>query len=159
MSSSVFSGDVLLKATDNGGDIVIEDGLVVDCTDFSSAAYLSLFGGNEDDEVGREKETWWGNLVPGTLKSEKHVSAFQSIIRGCPLTAINLRKAQEAAVSDLNWFIDEKIADEIAVSIRAEGVKQVVLSVVIKKDEKAIFSCGYSFQWQGAISGIRQYND
>jgi len=159
MSSSVFSGDVLLKATDNGGDIVIEDGLIVDCSDFSSAAYLSLFGGNEDDEVGREKETWWGNLVPGTLKNEKYVSAFQSIIRGCPLTAINLRRVQEAAAADLQWFIDEGIADDIAVSIRAESIKQVALSIAIKKDEAAIFSCGYSFQWQGAINGVQQYDD
>ena len=76
LSKTEFAGDVLLSGTDGMGNIVIEDGLIKDCRNFSTAVYLSLFGGNARDSAGRENETWWGNLIPGT----KNPSPIQSEI-------------------------------------------------------------------------------
>ena len=80
-----FQGDVLLVSTPDDGDIVLEDGLIQDCRNFDTAAYLSLFGGNEDDLNGKSKETWWGNLIPGTKRNEWMQSEFGSTVAGFPL--------------------------------------------------------------------------
>ena len=150
LNKTEFAGDVLLSGADGYGNIAIEDGLVKDCRDFSTAVYLSLFGGNARDEAGRDNETWWGNLIPGTKKSEKLVSSFYAIVSGFPLNANNRKKATRAAKDDLSWMTEEGIADEIEVSIYATSVKEVRLTVHISKNGADILKDTYSFQWQGA---------
>ena len=93
LSKTEFAGDVLLSGTDGIGNIVIEDGLVKDCRNFSTAVYLSLFGGNARDSAGRENETWWGNLIPGTKKNEKLVSSFFSKRRNLQNRIVHADKA------------------------------------------------------------------
>jgi hypothetical protein len=44
-----FEGDLLLEDTPDGGDIRIENNLFVSDRSFNTAVYLSLFGGNKDD--------------------------------------------------------------------------------------------------------------
>jgi hypothetical protein len=50
--------DVLIEQSDDGGEVTIESGLVTLTDDFRSAAYLSLFGGNEDDN-GLDSSAQW----------------------------------------------------------------------------------------------------
>ncbi|GAG06443.1 unnamed protein product, partial [marine sediment metagenome] len=59
------NGDILLLSTKDGGDINIESGLIEMTAGFETAVYLSLFGGNiEDDGTEATKsKTWWGNLL------------------------------------------------------------------------------------------------
>ena len=75
--SDVFEGDVLLFDTDDGGEISVVNGLVIADRKFSTAAYLSLFGGNVEDG-GRvdNNKTWWGNRFAETSEKEKIVSRF-----------------------------------------------------------------------------------
>ncbi len=149
LNKTDFTGDVLLDGSDGIGDIVIKDGLIQDCRDFSTAVYLSLFGGNKKDNAGRSDETWWGNLVFGTQKDEKIISSFYSVINGYPLTSATLKKAKAAAEYDLKWLIDESIADDVEASIHAASMKKVKLDIQVKKNGKDIFKNAYSFQWQG----------
>lgn len=146
-----FAGDVLLLSTLDGGDIVIEDGLVKDCRNFATAAYLSLFGGNSGDVDGREKETWWGNLIPGTKKNEWMHGEFGATVAGLPLTSGNLRRARDAAARDLDWIKSDAGADEIAVSLVAESQARVRLSAEVKKDSATVAGGEYEFQWQEAV--------
>ena len=148
-----FSGDVLVVSTDNGGDIVLKDGLVVSCRNFDTAVYLSLFGGNKDDVDRRPKETWWGNLVSGTKPDEWMHSEFGATVEGRPLTAASLRAASQAAERDLAWIKDAG-ADDISVHLSAENSKRVVLSVEIDRDGQNIGSGEYAFQWQEAVHGV-----
>ena len=150
LSKTEFAGDVLINGADGGGNIVIEDGLVKDCRNFSTAVYLSLFGGNARDEAGRDNETWWGNLIPGTKRNERIVSSFYAIASGSPLNSNNIKKAAAAAKDDLSWMTEEGVADEIDASIYATGAKQVQLTVRISKKGTDIFKDTYGFQWQGA---------
>lgn len=156
LNKTEFAGDVFLNGKTGVGDIVIENGLVQDCRDFSTAVYLSLFGGNKGDDAGRDNETWWGNLVPGTQKNEKLVSSFYAVVNGFPLNSASIKKAVAAAEYDLKWLIDEDIADEIDVSIYAVSMKKVQLDVHITKNGKDILKNAYAFQWQGGINGIRE---
>ena len=86
-----FKGDVELVTKGGEFDIVTEEGLVKDCQNFDTAVLLSLFGGNCGDVNGKEKETWWGNLIPET-KEEERIQA--EIVRLSKELA-----AQEAAAS------------------------------------------------------------
>ena len=156
LSKTEFTGDVLLSGADGMGNIVIEDGLVKDCRNFSTAVYLSLFGGNARDSAGRENETWWGNLIPGTKKNEKLVSSFYAIVNGLPLNSNNIKKAVAAAKDDLGWMTEEGIADEIDASIYAMSARQVQLTVRISKSGSDILKDTCGFQWQGAIDGLRE---
>ncbi len=156
LSKTEFAGDVLINGADGSGNIVIEDGLVKDCRNFSTAVYLSLFGGNARDEAGRDNETWWGNLISGTKKNEKLVSSFYAIVSGLPINSNNIKRAASAAKDDLSWMIEEGIADEIETSIYAMSAKQVQLTVRVSKSGNDILKDTFGFQWQGATNGIRE---
>lgn len=155
MSKTDFKGDVYIHSTNDGGEIDVEDGLILDCNTFSTAVYISLFGGNIDDDAGRSKETWWGNLIPGTNENERIISQFQAIICGFPLTSGNLQKAQAAAGRDLAWLKDEGIADNVTVLLKAEDVRRVCVSVEAQKDGSTVFESSYYFEWEGAKNGLR----
>lgn len=151
LSKTEFAGDVLLSGVDGMGNIVIEDGLVKDCRNFSTAVYLSLFGGNARDDAGRDNETWWGNLIPGTKKNEKLVSSFYAIVSGFPINSNNIKRAARAAKDDLSWMIEEGIADEIDASIHAISIRQVQLTIRVSKSGNDILKDTYGFQWQSAL--------
>ncbi|MBQ3462310.1 MAG: hypothetical protein IJH36_04230 [Clostridia bacterium] len=147
-----FSGDVLLVSTPDGGDIVVEDGLIQDCRNFDTAVYLSLFGGNRNDLDGRPKETWWGNLISGTKRNEWMQSEFGAMVTGLPLTSGNLRRAGEAAKRDLQWIQADAGADDITVRLSAEQARRVTLFSEITRDGQHIGGGAYEFQWQEAVS-------
>ena len=148
-----FEGDALLYDTTDGGELAIENGLFIPDKQFSTSVYLSLFGGNKDDpgKIKNDKE-WWGNFLDGMSENEKLRSRFQHIITGLPMTVKNIKEAEMAAVLDLNWFINEKIADEISVYGQAAGKNKFNLTVEIKKDIRTIFKNVYHLLW-GAENG------
>lgn len=146
-----FMGDVLLISANDGGDIVVEDGLVKDCRNFDTAVYLSLFGGNKDDLNARPKETWWGNLVPGTQRDEWMHSEFGAMVTGLPLTSGNLRKASDAASRDLDWIKSDAGADSVSSSLYAKSAERVRLTVEVIQDKQKAGGGSYEFQWQEAL--------
>ena len=152
---SDFEGDVLLIETPDGGDVVIEDGLIKPCKDFSTAVYLSLFGGNKaDDGKVKNSRTWWGNVLEDLSEDEKMVSRFQAVVLGMPLSVKSMREAERAASLDLNWFVEKKIADEIKTSGRIKERNNFLLSVEIKKEGKILYGEEFALLWQGGLSGL-----
>ena len=144
-----FSGDVLMDFSGGTGEIVIEDGLVKDCRDFSTAVCLSLFGGNKDDTKGVEKDTWWGNLILGTKENEMMKSEFSAAVSGVPLTSGNIRKAKDAAARDLSWIKNDAGAESVEVSLRAVSPNRVYLESSIMQGESESKN-KYEMQWQEA---------
>jgi phage gp46-like protein len=143
-----FEGDLLLYETVDGGELAIESGLFVSDRQFSSAVYLSLFGGNQDDPGKVENnKTWWGNYLDGVTENEKMVSRFQAVISGLPMTVKNIREAETAAELDLQWFKKEKIAREINATIKSTGKHEFNLTIEILEDAKTVFENAYSLQW------------
>jgi len=143
-----FEGDLLLYETLDGGDVSVENGLFVSDRQFNSAVYLSLFGGNKTDNgKTNSKNQFWGNYLNGVTDSEKLRSRFQFIITGLPMSVKNIREAEQAAAIDLQWFIDEKIADEIFINGRATGKNRFNLKVEILKDKNNIFENEYFLLW------------
>ena len=103
--SDIFEGDVFLFDTVDGGEISVVNGLVIADKKFSTAAYLSLFGGNVADG-GRvdNNKTWWGNRFAETSEKEKIVSRFQALIKSLPLTTKNIFLAEQAFSAQICVF-------------------------------------------------------
>jgi len=154
MSGYNFEGDTLIQESLEGAELVMENGLFVPDTQFSTAVYLSLFGGNKNDsgKSSTDKE-WWGNKIKGTPQNEKLRSRFQNIILGLPMTVKYIKEAEMAAEMDLQWLKDEKIADEIAVYGQSKDKNRFYLTVNIKKNKASLLNNVYSVQWGGTQNG------
>lgn len=152
-----FEGDVYFFDDVDGGDISIINGLVVGDRAFSTASYLSLFGGCEEDG-GKvdDPKTWWGNRFRGTLEDEKMVSRVQSFFKRQPITSKNIQKAEELTKADLHWMKDNGIADDISVDIKAVDINRVEATIVIKKSGELIEKGNWTINWEAATNGIRK---
>lgn len=150
-----FGGDVLLFDTQDGAEITIFNGLISMDKGFNSAVYLSLFGGDKDDtgEVVNNN-TWWGNKIQNISENEKLVSRFQSFITSVPLTSKNVKLAEGKVIQDLQWMIDDGIADSIEAEIQVVGRKDINLKIVIAKFGEVIEAGNYSLQWGAMKDGI-----
>lgn len=121
-------GDVLLFQTDDGGDIEAVNGTVTMSGGLETAAYLSLFGGNEDDDGRNDSPSnWWGNL--GETQPERtYRSETQNLLQSTPATSGNLRRIEDAANRDLAWFIEQRIASAVTVEAAIPGVNRVKIA-------------------------------
>jgi phage gp46-like protein len=148
-----FEGDLLLVETLDGGDVQIENGLFVSDKQFSTDVYLSLLGGNTNDNgKGNNNNQFWGNLLRDTKESEKLRSRFQYVTTGLPMSVKNINEAEKAAAMDLQWLIDEEIADVINIYGYSTGKNMFNLKVKILKDKNKIFENEYFLLW-GAGNG------
>jgi phage gp46-like protein len=129
--------DVRLYQTPDGGEIALFNGQVVLDDGLSSAVYLSLFGGNEDDSGldGALAKSWWAN----NLQSDKQLvlhSETQHLLRSIPAIPASLQRIEDAVTRDLAWVVDDLSATveahatmpalnrvAIAVSITIDGTK------------------------------------
>lgn len=127
-------GDVHLFQTDDDGDIAVVNGVVEMIGDFRTAAYVSLFGGNERDAGGSDRTLqWWGNIDEPD-DARKYVSRTQNLLQAMVLTVSNLRRLEDAARLDLAWFLNESIASEVTVSASSPSYNVVCLDIGIYAD-------------------------
>ena len=127
-------GDVLLCQTNDLGDIEVEDGIVTMSGGLETAVYLSILGGNiEDDGLENNQFTWWGNLME-TDSAFKYVSETQRILTALPAVSRNLLLVEQAILRDLQWMLDNKVASNIAVTVTLPQINRVGISVDIEAD-------------------------
>lgn len=125
--------DVLLGQCDDGGEINIAGGIVELTDDFRSAVYLSLFGGNEDDD-GRDASTqWWGNL--GELDTAKQYrSRVGNLLQALPPSSANLLALEDAARLDLAWLKTTGAATSVDAVASLPALNKLSLAVIINGD-------------------------
>ncbi len=140
-------GDVLLFQTTNGGDIIAENGTVAMSGGLETAAYLSMFGGNEDDDgLADNSFNWWGNIDQFDSARQYH-SKTQNLLQSIPATSGNLRRIEDAAKRDLRWFIESNVANKVEVTARITAPNEINLSVVIEaQGEESMFE--YVENWK-----------
>lgn len=132
-------GDVLLSHTADGGEIAMQNGLVAMSGGLATAAYLSLFGGNADDDGRKDNpHTWWGNRIE-TVPDRQYRSETQYLLQVLPPIPANLRRLEQAAERDLAWFVTVGVASHVAVAASMPGVNRVALSVTIDNNDKFDF--------------------
>ena len=128
---STQQGDVLLFQTLNDGDINVELGIVEMSGGLETMAYICLFGGNfQDDGRPNNEFTYWGNRdeVDSTFK---YVSETQNLLSSIPATSSNLRRIEEAALRDLQTFIDIAAASSVNVEVSIPALNRVNIVIDI----------------------------
>lgn len=125
-------GDVLLYQTNDGGEITLQGGQIVFTGRFDTAVYLSLFGGNMEDD-GRQGNpyNWWGNLSE-LDPSNQYRSETQNLLRGIPATSGNLRRIEDAVARDLAWLKTVKAVSSISVAVVVPALNRVKITVDIE---------------------------
>lgn len=123
--------DVLLRQTNDGGDITLQGGLVLMAEGLETAAFLSMFGGNEDDpgETDTTRQ-WWGNLLEAEPE-RAYRSETQYLVKSLPAVPLNLRRIEQAASRDLQWMLDTGLAQSIDVEATIPAVNRVRIGLVI----------------------------
>ena len=144
----MFEGDILLFNTQDGGEINFVNGQPEMTSGFETMIFLCLFGGNfEDDGLDGNKQTWWGNYNEGN-PDRRYISRFQNLARGLPLTSGNLRRLEDAALSDLNVFKTEKIASEVSAVASIPARNHLKLSVSVVGSSGETSSVDFLLNWQ-----------
>ena len=142
----IQEGDVHLFATTDGGDISIENGMVKMSSGLETAVYLSLFGGNEDDDcLAGSSFNWWGNI--DEIDRQKHYrSETQNLLKSLPATTGNLRRIEDAVKRDLAWLLDAKRVSSILVSTGMPGINRIKLIIYFKSAERE-FNFNFVENW------------
>ena len=127
-------GDVKLFQTVDNGEINVTGGLVEMSGGLETSAYLSLFGGNEDDDGSKgDPLGWWGNLLETQPEREYH-SETQHLLQDIPATSNNLKRIEDAAKRDLKWFVDTGVATEILVNVSIPSLNMLKLEIEINQE-------------------------
>lgn len=132
-STTATRVDVRLYQANDGGEIDLVNRQLVMADGLETAAYLSLFGGNERDSAGADGEAlqWWGNLGEA-LPERTYRSELQHLLRALPLVPANLRRLEDAAGRDLAWMVTTGLASGVAASASMPRLNTVQLDVEIQ---------------------------
>jgi phage gp46-like protein len=131
-------GDIALRQTVDGGDITLIDGFIEMSGGLETAVYLSLLGGNEQDE-GRLNNPlqYWGNFIED-LPERQYRSRFQHLLASLPAVSSNLRRLEDAALLDLKWMLDTRVVTETFVTLALVSADRVQATIEINADEGRI---------------------
>lgn len=140
--------DVLICQTNDDGEIFIEGGIVELTDDFRSAAYLCLFGGNENDD-GRDDNplTWWANLNE-VDPANQYRSETEFLLRTLPVTTSNLLRLEDAAKRDLTVFVDIGAVKELTVEVFLIDLNKLQYDIQLDGDETVTFIQNWKAQAQ-----------
>lgn len=143
-------GDVLIYQTVDGGEIIVEDGIIEMTGGLETAVYLSLFGGNEDDDGQQDNEfNWWGNLDE-TETSKQYRSETQNLLQSLPATSNNLKRIEDAVRRDLSWMLETGAASEVTATAKVPAVNTVKIVVgVFAIGQESNFT--YSENWKATV--------
>ncbi|MDD5353085.1 MAG: phage GP46 family protein [Candidatus Omnitrophica bacterium] len=143
--------DVLLVSTNDGGDIICENGIIEMTAGFETAVFISLHAGNlkDDGTQATKKYTWWGNLLEDNNPDGKIISRFQNILSGLPATPENLIKAKQAAMQDLEWLTSTGISDKIEISATIPAQNRIAVEINILKDGAKLYGTTFELNWKG----------
>ncbi len=129
--------DVWVYQTTDDGNVYPLDGDLYRTDGLETAAYLTLYGGNPDDDgMNGNRHAWWGN---DSLEdpAQRMTSRFQNLVEGVPLTSGNLLRLEDAAAQDFAWLSD--LGYTVKMSMRITGRDRYELTVGID-DEEFIFT-------------------
>lgn len=146
-------GDVLLFQTNDDGDVNIVNGVIDMTGGFETAAYMSLFGGNEDDDNRKDSsKAWWGNFNQ-VDPARREVSETQNLLRALPISSANLQRIEEAVNRDLQWFLDNNIASSIDVTVTLPALNTIGIEITIQANgEESTFK--FTENWRAMADAL-----
>lgn len=123
--------DVHLFNEADGGNVQFINGKIVTSDGLASAAYISMFGGNELDSGSEadDAKQWWGNFTE-EVEERKQRSETQHLMFEQPAIPANLRLLEEAAQRDCAWMLND-FATEVSALARLIAVNRVTLELSV----------------------------
>ena len=70
------------------------------------------------------------------------------------MTSKNLKTAEDAAVSDLQWLIDDGIADKVTASGKIKDLKTADFEINALKSGENILSTTFGIEWEAMANGL-----
>lgn len=134
--------DVLMYQTNDGPEITIPDGEDVTLTNgFGTCDYLSLFGGNAEDDgtAATANKQWWGNLTELDA-DRRYRSQFGYLLSRGVITSDSLRRMQHAAENDLAWKVRSGLAETLDVTVTSPERNRVAVTIKQTIDGRVIES-------------------
>lgn len=128
-----MQGDLKLYDTPDGGEIRVINGEPTLDTGLETTVYISLFG---------QFSEWWGN----EFQEIPLTSNLMTFLINNPVTAQNLRRAEDRTELDLEWLKDTGIADEIEANVTYND-GQLNVNVLITKESATLLEDKYALLW------------
>lgn len=133
----LYEGDLGVFNLPDGGEIACVDGQPFLDGGFDTAAYISLFGGDK---------SWWANLLIDD-PNYRMGGELENLIRSIPLIPAYLIDIENAAKSDLTWFINMGLAKAISVDAGINGVNSLSTHIMITLPDDTIQTLKYNTNW------------
>lgn len=129
-------GDLYIFSTLDGGEIVVKNGEPVLNQGLETAVYISLEGSKSD---------WFANeFLQG---SQKLISSFAKYRESVTLTTGVINTSIELIKQDLQWLINDKIANAINVNMNIIGNNRVEIKISIRNGREEIKLSPYQLNW------------
>lgn len=143
-------GDVLSYQTDDGGEINVVNGIMEMSGGLETSAYLSLFGGNEDDD-GQQNSPfmWWGSMDE-TDTTKQYRSETQHLLQSLAMSSANLKRVENAVRRDLDWMIEVGAASAVTAAASIPALNKLKIDIEIIADGQSI-SLTYLANWEAAL--------
>lgn len=140
--------DVRIYQTDDGGEIDFVNGAPTMAAGIESAAYLSLFGGNERDagNVSTEKLQWWGNFGE-QLPERTYRSETQHLLTSIVAIPANMRRVQDAVTRDLAWMVTSGVVDSVDALVTMPRVRGIHIELAFVVGNET-YSVGLDADWE-----------
>lgn len=123
--------DVNIFHTTDNGEITIENGTVGLTNTLGPAVYLSMFGGNADDDGRADNPLkYWGNIDEADPAYWAR-SETQHLLQSLPAIPANLRRIEDAAGRDLFWVTDTGAGNVMTISASIPGLNKITILVNI----------------------------
>ncbi len=126
--------DLYLKPTEDGGDLVLENGRPETTSGLSNAIYLSLF-----------TPAWWGNGA--SERPERYGSRVPELLQR-PLTARTARDIEVAAESALAWMKSEGLAGSVEADSEIVGATRLHLRVRVTEPSGETTDYAFAVNWE-----------
>lgn len=138
-------GDIRIFQTENNGDISVSGGFIEMDSGLESAVYLSLFGGNEQDDGAAGNATaWWGNGIE-QASGARLISRTQNLLQSMPITTGNVEKLRLSVLLDLESMKDSGVFESIDATITIPALNTVGIRVdFVLSGEKGSFYFKYA---------------
>lgn len=137
-----FDGDIAFIATPDGGQIIYTGGQpAMDVGGLENAVNISLFTGLE----------WWGNALEENEPDKQIGSDFEERAKPKAINTACLREIENAARDDLQWMINQKVAQSIKAVATWPETNRVDLAILITKPDGETVTVRYALNWEAGL--------
>ena len=137
-------GGLYLQPTLNGPEIVVVNGQPQMDAGLFTSVYNALCG---------PVKPWILNEYQ-TPANKVH-SRLQEFMQAQTMTSGNLRTAEAMATLDLQYLLDNGIADKVSVAISAVSRNRIAIAVDIWKDGSKLVGNEYQVNWAAMMEGAQ----